>query len=152
MNIGSGPGGQSLDGLANSTEVYLSVGSILSANATGQGHGGNLTLWSDGDVNSGATISARGGPRGGSGGHVEISGLTSFGLAGPAPDLTAPLGASAPWSSIRINLTITSDILSAASVLTSLLAELPANDASGNDGFGQCGGSFRQLRIDWRAR
>jgi len=61
------------------------------ADATLSGDGGSVVLWSDGVTGFQGTISARGGPEGGDGGFVEVSGKARLAFAGLV-DTQAPAG------------------------------------------------------------
>ncbi len=63
----------------------------ITANATGRGRGGRVTVLSTENTVIAGSIAARGGPRGGDGGTVELSGEDGFALSGTV-DTAAPLG------------------------------------------------------------
>jgi filamentous hemagglutinin family protein len=73
-------------------EVRLSAGSELRADATLRGHGGTIAVNSTTRTEALGTLSARGGPVGGNGGFIEVSGKHSLTLAGDVR-LDAPAGA-----------------------------------------------------------
>ena len=73
--------------------VAIAQGARIAADATGQGAGGTVTALSTAATIQLGTISARGGPRGGDGGHVEISSLGALDLAGII-DVAGPLGSA----------------------------------------------------------
>lgn len=58
----------------NAQAAEFAEGARILADATAQGDGGRVVIWSDGLTRSAGTISARGGPGGGDGGFVEVSG------------------------------------------------------------------------------
>ncbi len=64
---------------ANAQSVYVSDCSTLNADATAQGDGGSLVLWSDGITQFYGELTAREGEQGGSGGRIETSGLEGLG-------------------------------------------------------------------------
>lgn len=92
--------GAALD-LAGGTEpaahaVYVATGARVSADATGQGDGGRIRLWSSGSARVFGRFSARGGVDGGDGGSIETSapGL----IAAPAlVDTRAARGRAGHW-------------------------------------------------------
>lgn len=74
----------------NADEVSVAAGAVLKADATTQGDGGRVVLWSDGATTFAGLIEATGGATGGDGGTAEVSGahLAYLGSA----DLRAPAG------------------------------------------------------------
>ena len=52
----------------------IQAGAKISANATGKGDGGQVTVLSTQSTTMAGTITAKGGPSGGNGGFVEVSG------------------------------------------------------------------------------
>jgi filamentous hemagglutinin family protein len=62
----------------NATATYLDVDALVTADATGQGDGGQVVVWADGTTRAHGTITARGGPQGGDGGFVETSGKATL--------------------------------------------------------------------------
>jgi filamentous hemagglutinin family protein len=77
--------------IANATETVAETGSTIRANATDNGNGGTVVLWSDQTTRTGAAISARGGAQGGNGGNVETSGKGHL-VFRSAVDVSAPKG------------------------------------------------------------
>jgi filamentous hemagglutinin family protein len=69
------------------------TGSTITADATVAGGGGRVILWSDDATLFTGSISARGGPQGGDGGFVEVSGRRNLAFAGQV-DTRAPMGAT----------------------------------------------------------
>jgi hypothetical protein len=70
-----GGGWQGKDGrIANAQETVVETGVKLLANATENGNGGTVVVWSDDLTRVGAHIEAKGGAAGGDGGSVETSG------------------------------------------------------------------------------
>lgn len=55
---------------------------VIRSDATGNGDAGDVVIWSDGTTRYQGTISARGGPEGGDGGRVEVSGKKNLGYWG----------------------------------------------------------------------
>ncbi|HYA46200.1 MAG TPA: filamentous hemagglutinin N-terminal domain-containing protein, partial [Burkholderiales bacterium] len=58
----------------NSQRTYVGPGASIKADASGDGSGGKVVVWADGDTRYYGGISATGGASGGGGGFVEISG------------------------------------------------------------------------------
>ncbi len=73
--------------------VAIAKGARIAADATGRGAGGTVTALSTEATIQLGTISARGGPQGGDGGHVEISSMGALDLSGII-DVAGPLGAA----------------------------------------------------------
>ncbi|MES2887743.1 MAG: filamentous hemagglutinin N-terminal domain-containing protein [Pseudomonadota bacterium] len=65
-----------------SAAVSVAAGAVLNADATEEGRGGNVTLWSTQQTVFNGAISARGGAQGGDGGFAEISSQKNIGLTG----------------------------------------------------------------------
>ncbi len=82
--------------LSRSRSTRLDAGSRVSADARVAGDGGEIIVWSDGDTDTRAQLSARGGPAGGDGGLVETSGRGSLSF-GPPADVSAPAGKGGTW-------------------------------------------------------
>ena len=82
-------GGSSVSAPAASA-LILQQGATIAADAAGTGKGGKVTLLSAGATRMDGALSARGGPEGGDGGFVEVSGKT-LGMSGRA-DVSAPPG------------------------------------------------------------
>jgi len=88
-----GGGWHGLDAtLANADTTYVGAGSTLTANATRNGNGGSVVLWSQSQTSFVGAIEAKGGPQGGNGGQVEVSSGNLLAFAGtvatPAPNGT----------------------------------------------------------------
>jgi filamentous hemagglutinin family protein len=90
-----GGGWQGKGPLANAQNTTALAGSVVRADATAQGDGGTVVLWSDGTTRTAARISARGGAQGGNGGRVETSGKTL--VRRGMPDVSAPKGRAGTW-------------------------------------------------------
>ena len=71
--------------------TVIQAGAKISANATGKGDGGKVTVLSTTSTHMAGTINAKGGTFGGNGGFVEVSGDAGFSLTG-AIDVSAPQG------------------------------------------------------------
>ncbi|PPT86778.1 MBG domain-containing protein [Xanthomonas theicola] len=77
-------------GTARSSTTQIDRGSVLKADATGQGDGGTVVVWSDQHTDFAGNISARG-KRTGKGGNAEVSGKARLAYGGRA-DLRADSG------------------------------------------------------------
>ena len=75
----------------NASRVYVASDTSLKADATGDGDGGKVVVWADGDTRFAGSISARGGAQGGNGGFVEVSGKQDLNMQGQI-DVAAPHG------------------------------------------------------------
>ena len=82
--------GANLD-VKNSQTAFVGSGVALKADATDQGDGGKIVVWSDGDTRFLGRLSAQGGPNGGNGGNAEVSGKGDLLFIGGA-NLGAPKG------------------------------------------------------------
>lgn len=89
VRIGGDVQGQ--HGLPGSTLTYVDADSAIAANGEMTADGGTVILWSDGTTGFWGSISANGGPIGGDGGFVEVSGAQSLLFRGTV-DTTAPAG------------------------------------------------------------
>jgi len=69
-------GGPSVTGARIASTVTVEAGASIAADATGNGTGGRVAVLSSGDTEMDGMISAKGGPQGGDGGFVEVSGQT----------------------------------------------------------------------------
>jgi filamentous hemagglutinin family protein len=78
-------------GLPTARTLTVDAATLITADAAARGDGGRVILWSDGETSFSGNIGARGGPRGGNGGFVEVSGKALLSYQGFA-DLRAPLG------------------------------------------------------------
>jgi filamentous hemagglutinin family protein len=85
--IGGGWQGQDAR-VTNASQTTAEAGATINADATQQGNGGTVVLWSDDATRTQATITARGGVQGGHGGKLETSGKR-FLDATVAPQLNA---------------------------------------------------------------
>ncbi|HEX3350689.1 MAG TPA: filamentous hemagglutinin N-terminal domain-containing protein, partial [Acetobacteraceae bacterium] len=80
-------GGPSVTPTLVSQQVKVAKGARIAADASNRGNGGTVALLSSGTTDQAGAITARGGPSGGDGGAVEISGATLGGLG--AVDVSA---------------------------------------------------------------
>ncbi|MFN7308650.1 MAG: filamentous hemagglutinin N-terminal domain-containing protein, partial [Acetobacteraceae bacterium] len=91
--------------LPRAQRVSVDNASVIRADATTRGDGGDIVLWSEGRTEFAGSISARGGAEGGRGGEAEVSSRGVLNYTGFA-DLRAPLGA---WGTLLLdpyNITI----------------------------------------------
>jgi filamentous hemagglutinin family protein len=73
--------------------VTVDSGTTINASATESGNGGKVILWADERMSFSGAIAARGGPNGGDGGFVEVSGKHNLSYLGTV-DLRAPSGSA----------------------------------------------------------
>ncbi|MGD1908299.1 MAG: filamentous hemagglutinin N-terminal domain-containing protein, partial [Leptolyngbyaceae cyanobacterium] len=78
-------------GAPTATYTVVDAASQISANALQQGDGGRVIVWADNTTRFLGAIAARGGPLGGNGGFVEVSGAVTLGFDGQV-DTTAVAG------------------------------------------------------------
>ena len=90
INIGGGYQGKGL--LQQADKVKIDAATMIRADATQTGRGGDVVVWSTLDTAFAGTISARGGAQYGDGGNAEVSGKAHLSYTGFA-DLSAPHGA-----------------------------------------------------------
>jgi filamentous hemagglutinin family protein len=81
IRIGGGWQGLDTD-LANANTTRINASTTLTANATQQGTGGTVVVWSEQETNFAGHIEAKGGAQGGDGGQVEISSHGNLGFGG----------------------------------------------------------------------
>lgn len=86
-------GGPAVTGQQTAGKAAIAQGATIAANATGTGDGGRVTVLSKGPTQVNGSIAAKGGPKGGNGGSVEVSGDT-LGLQTGSIDVSAPLGSA----------------------------------------------------------
>ena len=89
INIGGDYQGKGERRQSRTTTVGRNV--TIRSDATGEGDGGDVVVWSKGTTRFSGKISARGGPNGGDGGDVEVSGKQNLGFWGTV-DAGAPNG------------------------------------------------------------
>ncbi|RME34878.1 MAG: filamentous hemagglutinin N-terminal domain-containing protein, partial [Gammaproteobacteria bacterium] len=77
--------------IGNAVRTRVEAGAVVRADATDRGDGGKVVVWADDTTDFSGAISARGGPRGGDGGFVEVSGKRHLRFDGSA-DRRAPAG------------------------------------------------------------
>ena len=83
--------GTTLNRTQTATNVSIAAGATVKADATDTGKGGSVTILSTAATSMAGSITAKGGPNGGDGGFVEVSGNTGFSLTGMV-DVSAPSG------------------------------------------------------------
>jgi len=76
---------------SNAMFTRVEQGASIDASATVQGDGGSVVVWADDTTRFAGDISARGGPAGGNGGQVEVSGRRLLDYSGRV-DALAPAG------------------------------------------------------------
>jgi hypothetical protein len=84
-------GGPAVTSAVTAANTVVAPGAQIRANATAAGNGGNVTVLSTGTTQMNGVIAAKGGPGGGNGGSVEVSGLY-LGITTGMIDVSAPLG------------------------------------------------------------
>ena len=107
--IGGGPLGQDAD-KPNAQNVTIAPGAEIRANATGNGSGGQIVVFAADTLRFEGHASATGGPLGGNGGAVELSGKNRVimpGLLGSV-DVSAPRGTGGSLLFDPINVSIQS--------------------------------------------
>jgi filamentous hemagglutinin family protein len=87
--LGAGP-------VPNAQVTYVDANTTLNADATLNGNGGRIILWSDAATRSYGSLTAQGGPLGGNGGFIETSSRGYLDHRG-APNVSAPLGQGGTW-------------------------------------------------------
>ncbi|MFS6827480.1 YDG domain-containing protein [Cyanobium sp. ATX-6F1] len=92
VRVGGGFQGQALSlGGANASSTTVTAASSLKADATDLGNGGQVVVWSEQSTSFRGSVSAKGGPNGGDGGVLEVSGKEQL-LFGGMGDASAPKG------------------------------------------------------------
>jgi len=92
VRIGGGLYGQ--DGrVVNSATTMVNATTVLNADATDNGNGGTINVWSDNGTTYLGTATAKGGPNGGNGGLIEVSSAGQYNVGTySVMDASAPLG------------------------------------------------------------
>jgi filamentous hemagglutinin family protein len=116
--------------LQNASTLKIDKGAVMNADATVQGDGGVVINWADGTTVSSGSVSVRGGPLGGNGGFVEISGKQNLGFAGSV-DVGAVNGTPGTvlFDPAQIQITSAMD-LSAYNLISSGSNQIPYGDYS----------------------
>ena len=107
VNIGGGRQGQGP--LQHADTVTIDQNSVIRADATATGNGGNVVVWSDQLTTFAGTITARGGAQSGNGGEAEVSGKAKLDYTG-FTDLSAAYGKFGTLLLDPFNVTISSGI------------------------------------------
>ena len=94
--------------LQHAATTSVDTGTVIRADATVNGNGGSVVLWSDQQTSFAGTISAKGGPQGGNGGDAEVSGKVLLAYSG-LTDLSAAKGAFGTLLLDPYNVTISTD-------------------------------------------
>lgn len=115
IRIGGGPRGSGP--LQRAQSLTVDAGATIHADATVQGKGGDIALWSDGLTSVHGTFSAKGGVNGGDGGIIETSGK-QINFTGIKVDAGATGGAAGTWLIDPTDLTI--DAAAASTISTTL--------------------------------
>jgi len=89
INVGGGRQGEGP--LQRADTVSIDKATVIAADASATGDGGNVTVWSDHLTGFAGTITARGGAQGGNGGEAEVSGKAVLDYTG-FTDLSAARG------------------------------------------------------------
>jgi len=82
--------------MANANTVEMNPGAVINADATVNGNGGKVVLWSQDNTQFLGSISAKGGAQGGNGGSIETSG-NYLGAIGGSINLSAARGSVGTW-------------------------------------------------------
>jgi filamentous hemagglutinin family protein len=84
---------QGRGGIPTASQVQVSPGVMINADAVDSGNGGRVIVWADGATQFDGTISARGGAQSGDGGFVEVSGRENLSVRGGV-DVSAERGSA----------------------------------------------------------
>ncbi len=120
--IGGGQRGQDGD-LMNAENVTVSEGASISANATGNGDGGQVIVFAENRLDFSGEVSAMGGSLGGNGGFIELSGKNEVLI----PDLSSRVNLSAVDGIAGTLLFDPEDILIINGSITSPIPGSPVN-------------------------
>ncbi len=104
IQIGGGAHGQD-PAMPNADQVAILSGARLQANSTSDSNGGSIVVWSQNGTWFHGAIEAKGGPSGGNGGWVEVSGKNYLDYQGIAIT-TAPQGSVGTLLLDPINITV----------------------------------------------
>lgn len=108
VHIGGGWQGKD-DTLANAQQTVVQANTHISANATGNGDGGEVVVWADNHTVVNSEVQAKGGALGGNGGRVETSGKQTLAV-NMAANTSAANGEAGQWLIDPANLTIVDQI------------------------------------------
>ena len=106
VHVGGGWKGQD-ETIANARQTVVQANTVVSANATMKGNGGEVVVWADGHTVVNAEVQAMGGATGGNGGRIETSGKETLAV-NVAANTSASNGSSGLWLIDPANLTIDS--------------------------------------------
>jgi len=101
------------DALAKANTVDIAAGTEIKADATDNGDGGSIAVWSETATTSIGAFSARGGANGGNGGFVETSAREEINIDGTLIDTSAAKGNLGTWLIDPTSLTVTSAMAAA---------------------------------------
>lgn len=121
------------------------AGTQINVDALAMGDGGKLALWSDLQTDFAGRVSARGGPDGGDGGFIEVSGKSVLNYTGWS-DTRAPLGS---WGSLLLD---PEDITINAAEAIGLADDLTRNNIvlnTFNDGASDAGNITINADVEW---
>ena len=130
INIGGGP--HATTALADAQTLSVNSATVIRANATDNGNGGHVVLWSEGTTTATGSIYATGGPNGGNGGSIETSGAT-LNVNGIKVSAAAPHGTDGTWlldpTDLIIDATLATTIDNALAGNTSVILTTYATGA-----------------------
>ncbi|MDR2325168.1 MAG: YDG domain-containing protein [Acidovorax sp.] len=133
VRVGGGWQGGDAD-IRNAASTTVTASSQLSANATGQGNGGTVVVWSEEGTGVAAKIEAKGGALGGHGGKVEASSKGALAFAAQV-NVTAAKGQAGQVLLDPKNITISNGADSPSYTVTPLTYTNPqAGDSHGSAG------------------
>lgn len=92
----------------NAQATYMGKDAVIKADATNNGNGGKVILWSDNVTRAYGSISAQGGSNGGNGGFVETSGKNYLDVSSIRVSTVAPMGSKGSWLLDPSDITIVS--------------------------------------------
>ncbi|KIM00155.1 Large exoprotein involved in heme utilization or adhesion [Paramagnetospirillum magnetotacticum MS-1] len=113
--------------------AYLAASSVVAADATEKGNGGQVVVWSENTTRNYGTISVKGGPQGGDGGAVEVSSRGALDFQGDVIR-TAALGRAGSLLLDPLDFNITAGPNAGPTNMGGSPLEPTAGGASINDG------------------
>ncbi len=117
----------------NARSVFGNFSTAIKADATTQGDGGKVVVWSDHTTRFGGALSARAGANRGDGGFIEVSGKQTTVFAGTA-NASSPYGRAGTFLLDPKNIFI--DEVTSGVSFRDLLDPNPNSDGQGGNGFG----------------
>lgn len=132
-----GGGYQGGEGLRTAEQTIMNASSVIKADATTSGDGGDVVLWSDGVTHFEGAISAAGGSDGGRGGRVETSGKDGLQVSGVVDVSASDHTLAGEWLVDPKNIIFSSG----SGGSSSSFSILDPNPGAGN-GFGQTTSTF----------